>query len=47
MREEEERRKEMGYRSELQLDLMDIKFRYLVLLSTRNLPMVSDNNFNG
>ena len=33
------------YRS-IKLDSIDIKFRYLVLLNTRNLLMVSDKNFN-
>ena len=33
------------YRS-IKLDSIDIKFRYLVLLNTRNLLVVSDKNFN-
>ena len=33
------------YRS-IKLDSIDIKFRYLVLLNTRNLLMVFDKNFN-
>ena len=30
----------------IKMDLMDIKFRYLDLLNTRNLPVVPDKNFN-
>ena len=33
------------YRS-IKLDPIDIKFRYLVLLNTKNLLMVSNKNFN-
>ena len=48
-REEEEWRRggeKLDTDRSIKLDPMDIKFRYLVLLNTRNLPMVFDKNFN-
>ena len=52
LQKEKEKRERRGgeildtYRS-IKLDPIDIKFRYLVLLNTRNHFMISDKNFNG
>ena len=46
-REEQKGGDKLDTDQSIKLDLMNIKFRYLDLLNTINLPMVLDKNFNG